>query len=624
MSDEVASAALSSSQKAIEVALELIRMLAPMAKKLLEEVYQKTVGGVNAVGGKIANARTAGTVTNKGLIVEAQKANSPIATTSNFLARDAELVAAKAKEYKIPVAIIGNGEKQTLEYLERDKGVIEQITTEIMQERLKNAPQSVKCFVIGENNVSSMKALFEENGIECQFVGGRQKLPPEDGKISCIYPAECAEQVAVIKNDYKEIHANVEANFGITPNVPETERQLEIKAQIAELQNARENPELRGKFYEETAADTEIEFPVYSEKNMERVHSQMPSATKVAGKAFWEEQGYALNDGAKGVDIIAPQMDDNGDPVLDENGKQTFTSITVYDISETNAYEKSLDKKIGDLQREYDEEKINAFDMSDDKKVVLSDELSGAKVEITVDSKLRKSDVSEILQKELGYSEVQADIAANKLCYDLELDKNSYFRKPTQIDNIDALKTNIRYPSEDLTLRDVRFDAVNFKDGQDTHLILRNGDNAVGLTPAKMTREEMNDICVNELGLSEYQAGKAVDKAVKIESQVRSQVEERAVNKQGVSQEAHIERSSDNGFSVTVGDKTRFYNFSTINLDEKIAGNFDIPRENARNIVNKAKNQSVLQNKIHNASKKKKSAKTAETPKIEKGKGLKH
>lgn len=618
MSDEVASATLSTSQKAIEVTLELIRLLAPLAKSLLGELYHKSVDGVNFVGGKIANARTAGTVTNKGLIVEAQKANSPIATTSNFLARDAELVAAKAKEYKIPVAIIGNGEKQTLEYLERDKGVIEQITTEIMQERLKNAPQSVKCFVIGENNVSSMKTLFEENGIECQFIGGK------DGKISCIYPAECAEQVAVIKNDYKEIHANVEANFGITPNVPETERQIEIKAQIAELQNARENPELRGKFYEETAADTEIEFPVYSEKNMERVWEQMPDATRVAGKAFWEQQGYQVNENAQGVNIIAPQMDDNGDPVLDDNGKQTFTEITVYDISETNAFERSLDKQIGELQREYDEEKINAFDMSDDKKVVLSDELSGAKIEITVDSKLRKSDVSEILQKELGYSEVQADIAANKLCYDLELDKNSYFRKPTQIDNIDALKTNIRYPSEDLTLRDVRFDAVNFKDGQDTHLILRNGDNAVGLTPAKMSREEMKEICVNELGLSEYQAEKAVDKTVKIESQVRSQVEERAVNKQGVSQEAHIERTSDNAFSVTIGDKTKFYNFSTINLDEKIASNFDIPRENARNIVNKAKNQSVLQNKIHNASKKKKPEKAAETPKIEKGKGLKH
>lgn len=618
MSDEVASATLSTSQKAIEVTLELIRLLAPMAKSLLGELYHKSVDGVNFVGGKIANARTAGTVTNKGLIVEAQKANSPIATTSNFLARDAELVAAKAKEYKIPVAIIGNGEKQTLEYLERDKGVIEQITTEIMRERIKTAPESVKCFTLGENNVSSMKKLFEENGIECQFIGGK------DGKISCIYPAEYAEQVAVIKNDYKEIHANVEANFGITPNVPETERQLEIKAQIAELQNARENPELRGKFYEETAADTEIEFPVYSEKNMERVHSQMPSATKVAGKAFWEEHGFKLNENAKGVDIIAPQMNDNGDPVLDENGKQTFTSITVYDISETNAYEKSLDKKTGDLQREYDEEKINAFDMSDDKKVVLSDEENGKSVEITVDNKTRKSDVSEILQKELGYSEVQADIAANKLCYDLELDKKSYFRKPNQIDNLDALKTNIRYPSEDLTLRDVRFDAVNFKDGEDTHLILRNGDKAVGLTPEKMTREEMKEICVNELGLTEYQAEKAVDKTVKIESQVRSQVEERTVGKDGVSREAHIERTTDNGFSVTIGDKTKFYNFSTINLDEKIASNFDIPRENARNIVNKAKSQSVLQNKIHNASKKKKPEKAADTPKIEKGKGLKH
>ena len=200
MSDEVASAALSSSQKAIEVALELIRLLAPMAKKFLEEVYHKSVDGANALGGKISNVKAAGTVSNKGLITEAQKANSPIATTSNFLARDAELVAAKAKEYKIPVAIVGNGEKQTIEFLERDKGIVEQITAEVVQERLRTAPQSVKCFQIGENNVSSMKTLFEGNGIECQFIGSK------DGKISCIYPAEYAEQVAVIKDDYKNIN----------------------------------------------------------------------------------------------------------------------------------------------------------------------------------------------------------------------------------------------------------------------------------------------------------------------------------------------------------------------------------------------------------------------------------
>ncbi len=153
MSDEIASAALSSSQKAIEVTLELIKMLAPLAQKLLAEIYHRSVGGINNIGGKIANAKAMGTVSNKSLIAAAQKANSPISTTSNFLARDAELVAAKAKEYNIPVAIVGTGEKQTIEFLDRDKGVIEQITNEIMQERLRGAPQSVKCFSVGENNV---------------------------------------------------------------------------------------------------------------------------------------------------------------------------------------------------------------------------------------------------------------------------------------------------------------------------------------------------------------------------------------------------------------------------------------------------------------------------------------
>lgn len=190
---------------------------------------------------------------------------------------------------------------------------------------------------------------------------------------------------------------------------------------------------------------------------------------------------------------------------------------------------------------------------------------------------------------------------------------------------MNTLKTNIRYPSEDLTLRDVRFDAVNFKDGHDTHLILQKGENAVGLTPAKMSETEMKNLCVNQLGLSEYQADKAVAKAVKIESQVRSQIEERTVDKQGISREINIERTADNTFSVKLGDKEKFYNFSTINLDVKIAEHFDIPRENARNIINKAKKQSVLQNRINNSVKKKKPPKAAaETPKINTSKGLKH
>ena len=617
MADEVASAVLSTGTKAVEVTAELIKILAPLTKTFLEGAYHKSIDGINAVGGKIVNAWAAGTVSNKGLIAEAQKAGSRISATSNFLARDAELVVEKAKKYKIPVAVIGSGDKRTLEFLERDKAVMNQITQEIIQERLKGAPESVKCFSIGENNVSSMKALFDENGIECQFVGGK------DGKISCIYPAENAEQVAVLKSDYKAAHTSVEMNCKFTPDIPESESMSAIRSQIEELQGSLENSEMRHSFYEEISADEKIDFPEYSEKNMERISEQMPDATRVAGKAFWEQQGYKLNENAKGIDIVEPQMDDDGNPVLDENGKQTFTSTTVYDISETDAFEKSVNKKIDELQSDYDAEKISTFNSSENKKVIVSDELSGKSVEISVDGKTRKNDVSEILRDKLGYSAVQADIAANKFCYDLNLDKERYFSAPSQIDNINALKTNIRYESDDLTIRDIRYDAVNFKNGEDTHLVLQNGDKAVGLTPAKMSRAEMKDVCINQLGLTEHQAEKAVDKAVKIDNQVRSQMEERAVDKRGISEELHIERTSDNTFMVSSRDKIKVYDFSTINVEEKIAEHFDIPKENAGNIVAKAQKQSVLQNKIHNAAKKKKAAAKAEMPKLNESKGLK-
>lgn len=618
MSDEIASAALSSSQKAIEVTAELIKLLAPLAKSFLGEVYHKSVDGINAVGGKIVNARAAGTVSNKGLIAEAQKAECGISTTNNFLARDAERVAEKAKQYKIPVAIIGSGDNLTLEFLERDKGIIQQITNEIMQERLKGAPQSVKCFSVGENNVSSMKTLFEENGIECQFVRGT------NGKISCIYPAENAEQVAVLQRDYKAAHTSVEMNCKFTPDIPESESMAAIRSQIEELQGSLENAEERGKFYAELSADKSVKFPEYSEKNMERVYDQKPDATRVAGKAFWEEQGYSLAENAKGIEIIAPQTDENGNPVLDENGEQTFTTVTVYDLSETNAYEQSVGKKISELERDYDEEKVAAFSATEKKNVLVSDAASGKSVEINVDGKLRKADVAAVMRDELGYSAVQADIAANKFCYDLGLDKEKYFSAPSQIGNINALKTNIRYESDDLTIRDVRFDAVNFKDGEDTHLILQHGENAVGLTPSKMSRSDMIGACINQLGLSEHQAEKAVDKAIKIDDQVRSRMEERTLDERGYSEELRIERTSDNTFTVSSRDKVKVYNFTTINNEDKIAEHFNIPKENARNIIDKAKRQSVLQNRIRNAAKKKKQPQTAETPQIKTSKGLKH
>ena len=469
MADEVGSAALQSGQKVIEVSAELIKLLAPLAEKLLSTVFHKSVDGINNVGGKIADITSKGTVTNKALFGEAQKANCGISTTSNVLSMDVENFVQKAKQYNIPVAVVGKGDKQTIEFLDRDKGVIDQITQEIMQERLKEAPQSVKSFTISENNITAMKAAFEEHGIDCQF------MKAADGKIKCVYPAEEAEQVAVIKNDYRQMHKEVSDNLDIQVGENET-----------------------------LVADNEL------------------------GKSF----------------VFTP---------------------------------------------------------------------------------MNKAQTMQMLQEQFGYSEAKADLAANKICRDLGLDKKKFYANTQQYDNLNSLKTNIRYQSDDLTLRDVRFDAVNFKDGGTTHIVIQNGDKSAALTPDRMTETEMKNICTNQLGMSEYQAQKAVEKSTKINRQVNSQIEERGVSKDGVSHTVQIERSTKDTFLVRLGDKSKTYNFNTINVADKVARDFNIPKENAQRIVEKAKQQSALQNKIQNVIKKKKKA-APEAPKLNlnNGKGLKH
>lgn len=352
MADEVGSAALQSGQKIIEVGAELIKLLAPLLEKMLKELYRNSVDSINQIGGSIAERLAKGTVTNGELLYEANKAECGISTTSNILSADAKAFAAKAKEYKIPVAVVGKGDKQTIEFLDRDKGIVNQITQEIMQERLKEAPQSVKCFNISANNVTAMKAAFEEQGLSCQF------MKSADGKIKCVYPAENAEQVAVVKEDYKRVHGEISDDLDIR---------------------------------------------------------------------------------------------------------------------------------------------------SDDKGIVIADDKLGKSFEY---SPMNKAQTMELLREQFGYSKAKADLAANKICRDLKLDKDKFLAHTEQYDNLNSLKTNIRYPSDDLTLRDMRFNSVNFKDGGTTgrrgafaqsaartphiqsersltHIFISNGDKTAALTPEK-------------------------------------------------------------------------------------------------------------------------------------------
>lgn len=461
MTDEVASAVLSGSTKTLEAALEIIRMLAPGAKAFLSKVFKLGKFGVEKIGEGVDKAISKGAISRARLIVEADKARSPILSNSNFLARDAELIAQKAAQYKIPISIVGEGEKQTITFLERDKDVMSQITQEIMEERLKVAPESVKSFSVSPNNAAAIKTLYEENGVECQLVADGEK-------VKCVYPAEYAEKAEALRADYKQIHKEVADNFSV-------------------------------------------------------------------------------------------QRDEKGISVTD-------------------------------------------------------DEL-GKTIPLTP---LNKEQVSKSLQDNFGYSKTKADLATNKMCKELGLDDKK-FNSHSQVDNLNALKTNIRYPSDDISIRDMRFDAVNFKDGENTHILIQNGEKSAALTPETMSKTEMKNICTNQLGMTEHQAELAVEKAVKVDSQIKSKISERTIDSKGISQEIHIERTSAKTFTVHLGDKVKAYNANTINLDDKIARDFGIPKENARNVINKAQKQSLLQNKLRKSAVEKKAA----APKIELGKGKK-
>lgn len=442
MGDELAGTSLNFAQKSMEISVELIKMLAPLVQKLWN------------LSGKKAVATKIGEVSRGELLLEADKSNSAILGTNNFLpSSDAQKIAAKAKKYGIPVSFIGDGEKVTLNYLERDSAVIKQINMEIIAERFKEQPQDYKHFKIDKNNIAAMKAEFEKNGVECQFTHNA------NGEIYCTFPAKNAESVELIKQNFKSMRNEVAESF-----------------------------------------------------------------------------------------MAAPSKD----------------SIGI--ISDTNTG-KTLN--------------LNQF---------------GGKV--------KKYQIVNMLQKEWEYSPAKAELAANKLCDDLRLNVNEYLSHNRQLDNINSLKTNIRYESDSILLRDVTFSEVNFKDVDNTHISISFNDKSAVLIPDTMSVEKMKKICVSELGMKEEMAAEAVRKSDKINAQINSKLNEVKIDRTtGVAQEIKIERRKNNSFSVMLGNITKSYDFKDERLVQNIAKDLGISSDKAKKIIDKAKAQSAFRNNITNAAK---------------------
>lgn len=459
--EEAVQVTASAAQKAMEITVELMKAIVIPTLKTAGGLAKT---GVSKAAAKISDkVKTSGNISRKDLLTEAALSGSAILSSANQFTEDVGKIAARAKQEGIPIHIIGEGSKQTIEFLDRDKAVMQNIMQETIAGNIKSNPSEYSQFSINENNIAPMKAMLEENGVQCAFFSA-------NGKTFCTYHAYDSEKVNLLKQDFKDMRNDLAYNLKV-------ERSADRLGTITEAKSG------------------------------------------------------------KSVDL----------------------------------------SQFGGNVRQYQ--------------------------------------VVKVLQNSFGYSKEKATLAANKVCDDLGIDPKEFFAHTEQLDELKSFKTNIRFESDDRLLQDISFSEVYFQGGESPHISLANGDNSVTITPDNMSPADIKEVCITQLEMSEQQADKAVEKAVKINNQIKSQYREITEDRTtGISQSIEIERTSNNSFTLTIGKTKKQYDLNDEKLVEKLKGDLGITSDKAERIIGKAQKQNVFMNNVERNMRRK-----LEKPKKQKG-----
>ena len=205
MSEDLAGQSMTMAQKSAEIAVELARLLKSIydshtQKKRSFDQGQTAVKEPNIKSGEVDLSKL-------------KKSGSSISMQTNISARDMEVIAAKAKDYDIPISFIGKGENAenvTLAFRTDDKAAVDQILKEVMSEKLAVKPDDYLMFEMNNlGEAQTMEAMLKENDIPADIAIGA------NGKYMCIYEAKNAEALKIIKADMKEAHESISKDFEI-------------------------------------------------------------------------------------------------------------------------------------------------------------------------------------------------------------------------------------------------------------------------------------------------------------------------------------------------------------------------------------------------------------------------
>lgn len=171
------------------------------------------------------------------------------------------------------------------------------------------------------------------------------KVTDKNGKLTTVHKK--ADTGSAAKNTAL---AGVKPSLGAAPAKKETaadkkraEADAKVKRLMSELEMGVE--ELMTSEGWQKHLDSMSKFHNYSFNNQWLISHQMPGATKVSSFKNWQELGRQVNKGEKALSVLAPIMltlrDANGNPIIDDNGKERkiprgYRAIPVFDISQTS------------------------------------------------------------------------------------------------------------------------------------------------------------------------------------------------------------------------------------------------------------------------------------------------
>lgn len=203
--EEAVQIAATATQKAMEITAELLSAMVVPTLKAAGKLAKK---GVEKAVENIKESAKSGNVARNVMLNEAAQSGSAILSVDNQFAEDVSKIAVRAKQEGIPIHIIGSGGKQSIEFLERDKTVMQNIMQETITNNIKSNPSEYAQFSLNESNIIPMKAMFEANGVQCCFFNA-------NGKTFCSYHAYDVEKVDLLKQDFKAMQNDLDYNLKV-------------------------------------------------------------------------------------------------------------------------------------------------------------------------------------------------------------------------------------------------------------------------------------------------------------------------------------------------------------------------------------------------------------------------